>query len=192
MGAQAAARKARQAERAREDAEANRLPKWTPFVRVTPVMAPAKRERLIQDTIRLAAASGFPMTSDEVVEMMEAKAEQEMYQNSRYTVLVFRDEVNEPGCPAMIHLSIRRNDRARPREERWRDFQRIKSELVGPDNEGAELYPAEDRVADCADQFHIFVLADPELRFPFGFKQGMRAGPQPGGAAAQTPFDADD
>lgn len=151
-------------------------------------MHPDKREAMVRETLKLCEDQGRPVTREAVERMMDTKADQEMWQNSRYTVLVFRDEEQEPGCPQMIHLSIRRNDRTRPREERYRDFQRIKSEIVGPDHEGVELYPAEHRVADLADQYHIYVIADPEFQFGFGFKEGMRAGPIEGSPATQSPF----
>lgn len=190
MGAQANARKARQAERERERAEAERLPPWTPFQRGTPTMSPERSEALIRDAMRVAAENGQELTYERAKavhdeHMSEAR---ELWQNSRYTVLVWREAKVGPGWPSTTHLSIRRNDRECPREERWRDFQRIKSELVGPDNEGCELYPAEWRVADCANQFHIFVLNNPEDQFPFGFANGMRTGAS-GGGAVQRPFE---
>ena len=70
--------------------------------------------------------------------------------------------------PAMIHLSIRRLDREAVHD--WRDFQRIKNELVGPEHEAVELYPAESRLMDTANQYHVWALAEPmpEMGFPFG------------------------
>lgn len=50
-----------------------------------------------------------------------------------------------------------------------RELPAIKNELVGPENEGVELYPAESRLMDSANQYHLWVLTDPEKRFPFGF-----------------------
>lgn len=54
----------------------------------------------------------------------------------------------------MIHLSIRRQDREPVRD--WRDFQRIKNQLAGPDWEGVEIYPAESRKVDGANQYHLW------------------------------------
>jgi hypothetical protein len=186
MGVQAALKRARREARANEQ---DRLPPWTPFERAVPYISPEKREALIFDALDLAERNGIPTTREAVVAMIDGKLGDEMWQNSRYTVIVFRNEPHEPDMPRMIHLSIRRNDRQRPGPEKWRDFQRIKNELVGPDHEGAELYPAEERVADCADQYHVFVFADPDMRFPFGFREGLRAGPSPDSPAAQTPFE---
>ncbi|MDR3404310.1 MAG: hypothetical protein P4L99_17560 [Chthoniobacter sp.] len=51
----------------------------------------------------------------------------------------------------------------------WREFQRIKNELVGPECEAVELYPAESRLVDTANQYHLWVNPDPRFRFPFGY-----------------------
>ena len=45
----------------------------------------------------------------------------------------------------------------------------IKNVLVGPNCEGVELYPAEDRLVDLANQTHVWCIDDPNFRFPFGF-----------------------
>lgn len=74
----------------------------------------------------------------------------EVFKNSLYTV--FRREM----APGVVHLSIRRNDRTTAKD--WRDFQRIKNELCGPEWEGLELYPAESRLVDSANQYHLWVL----------------------------------
>lgn len=74
------------------------------------------------------------------------------------------------GWPPMIHLSIKRIDRQPVRD--WAHLQRIKNELVGEKNEAIELYPAEDRVVNMANQYHLWVVADPEVRFPIGFHEG--------------------
>jgi hypothetical protein len=48
---------------------------------------------------------------------------------------------------------------------------RIKDELVGPECEGVELFPARSREADAANQFHLWVIAAEQFRFPFGFAE---------------------
>ncbi len=67
------------------------------------------------------------------------------------------------------HLSIKP---LKERRYRWRDFQCIKNELVGPEHEGVELHPAESRLVDTVDQYHLWVAVDPEYRFAFGFTEG--------------------
>lgn len=71
--------------------------------------------------------------------------------------------------PGMIHLSIKRRDRKPVGPERFLHFQRIKNDLVGPEHEAVELYPAESRLVDCAHQYHLWCSPIAGWRFPFGF-----------------------
>jgi hypothetical protein len=98
-----------------------------------------------------------------------------IFVNLKYTVAIWKHR-GQPGSgiPNVIHLSIKRNDREVIHD--WRDLQRIKNELIGPEYEAAELYPAEDRLVDCANQYHLYIMADAEmkpLRFPFGFQERL-------------------
>jgi len=96
----------------------------------------------------------------------------ETWTNSRFQVIVYdleRDQIGErpaTGWPRMVHLSIRREDR-KPIND-WRDLQRLKNELCGTDTEAVELYPAERRLVDAANQYHLYVL-EPGFNFPFGY-----------------------
>lgn len=76
----------------------------------------------------------------------------------------------------MIHLSIKRRDK-KPVHD-WRHLQQIKNELVGPECEGVELYPAESRLVDEANQFHLWCVADPRVRIPVGYAGRLVAEPQ--------------
>lgn len=67
----------------------------------------------------------------------------------------------------MTHLSIKRLDRRALVD--WREFQWIKNDIVGPENEGVELFPAESRLVDGANQYHIWVFEDPSIRWPLGW-----------------------
>lgn len=88
------------------------------------------------------------------------------YVNDVYQVSVRQLEATEHMGP-MVHLSIRRLDREPVHD--WRDFQEIKNQLVGPECEGVELYPAESRLMDTANQYHLWVFKDPTYRIPFGY-----------------------
>jgi len=70
----------------------------------------------------------------------------------------------------IIHLSIKRIDKEPIHD--WRDLQEIKNLLVGKENEAVELYPAESRRVDMANQFHLWCFADPSVKVPFGFNDG--------------------
>ncbi len=73
-------------------------------------------------------------------------------------------------------------------EHDWRDFQRIKNELVGPEAEGVELYPAESQLADSANQYHLWVFDGSGFRFPFGFNDRL-VSDQPLEGGQQRPFE---
>jgi hypothetical protein len=74
----------------------------------------------------------------------------------------------------MTHLSIRRVDRKACRD--WRDFQAIKNQLCGPEREGIELYPAESRVVDTANQFHMWVMPE-GVKLEIGWRVRSVMGP---------------
>lgn len=71
------------------------------------------------------------------------------------------------GWPAMLHLNCRRANREPCHD--WRELQLIKNILVGQEHEAVELYQAETRLTDTANNYHLWVLASPTDRFPFGF-----------------------
>jgi hypothetical protein len=67
-----------------------------------------------------------------------------------------------------IRLSITRHD-GRPCKE-WKHLQHIKNELIGPEHEAVELFPAESRLLDTTNQYHMWVHSDPCYRFPIGWQ----------------------
>ena len=92
-------------------------------------------------------------------------AANEIWANDAYTVIVERR-----GDGSAEHLSIRRNDRGPVSD--WRDKQQIKNELAGPETEAIELYPAESRVVDTANQFHLWCMP-PGVTIPAGWTNRM-------------------
>lgn len=78
-----------------------------------------------------------------------------------------RELYDESGICRMVHLNIRRRD-GRVIFRDWRHFQWIKNQLVGEECEGVELYPAESRLSDTSNKYHIWCVVDPGYRFPFG------------------------
>lgn len=65
------------------------------------------------------------------------------------------------------HLNIRRRDGNVILRD-WRHFQKIKNELCGPEREGLELYPAESRLVDSSNKYHIYV-APAGMQIPIGW-----------------------
>ena len=57
-------------------------------------------------------------------------------------------------------------------------MQRIKNELCGTETEAVEIYPAESRLADTANQYHLWCV-EPGVHFPFGFNDGRLADDTP-------------
>ncbi len=94
----------------------------------------------------------------------DIQAPDETWVNDVYDCIV----THSPEGPT--HLSIKRLDRAPIRN--WRHFQQIKNEVVGEDREAVEIYPAEDRLVDNANQYHLWVLPA-DLVVPLGFDGGM-------------------
>jgi hypothetical protein len=99
-----------------------------------------------------------------VEELIQVLAAPNVFANETYYIQM-------RNAAPFIHLNIARCD-GEPCTS-WRDFQEIKNELVGPENEGVELFPAESRLVDTANQYHLWVMADPGYRFPFGYHRRL-------------------
>jgi hypothetical protein len=108
-----------------------------------------------------------------------------IFRNNVYQVQARNVASVEPFGPT-CWLSIKRVDR-RPIHD-WRDLQRIKNLLVGPEIEAVEIYPAESRLVDTSNQFHLWCFATYKL--PFGYAD-RRVIEVPGHGAQQRPFPAD-
>ena len=74
----------------------------------------------------------------------------------------------------------------------WRELQAVKNLIVGPEHEGFEVYPAESRLVDTANQYHLWVFLDPKVRLPVGFRERevMRADQAAAIGATQRDFEA--
>lgn len=107
----------------------------------------------------------------------ESLRERDVWRNDIYTVFVSRNQIFE-GMPCPITwLSIKRNDKEPCND--WRHFQWIKNQMCGPQTEAVQLYPAESRMVDLSNQYHLWVLADPNVTFPFGFHAGRKMSRKP-------------
>lgn len=89
----------------------------------------------------------------------------ELWANEEYEIIVrFMEERGKGGA---LHLSIKRYDREPIRD--WRHLQSIKNEICGWSREGMELFPAESRLVDQANQTHLWVMpAGVVLEIGFG------------------------
>lgn len=119
---------------------------------------------------------------------------EEVWVNDIYTVQVRRHlkvpaVLDEEGKPFLIcWLSIKRNDQAPITD--WRHMQWIKNQLVGEECEGCELFPAESRLVDGANQYHLWVFENPTFRFPFGFTERSVTESNQVKGTVQRPFPA--
>lgn len=86
-----------------------------------------------------------------------------------------------------IHLSIKRIDK-KPIHD-WRALQRIKNEVIGPECEFVEIYPAESRLVDTANQYWLWGTDDPSFRLPFGFNEGRVVQDGSGAGVVQRSFE---
>ena len=100
----------------------------------------------------------------------EAKAlaarmrEGKVWQSSFYEV-VERTIFVDAWDISMTHLSFKRRDREVMHD--WREGQKIKNAICGSEREAVELYPAESRLVDTSNQYHLWVLGDGQ-KWPFG------------------------
>jgi hypothetical protein len=92
---------------------------------------------------------------------------EEQFMNDKYVVYRRLLKSSSGDLPDAIHLSIRRQDR-QPCHD-WRDFQRIKNQLAGPEWEAMEIYPAESRLVDGANQYHLWCF---DFDLGVGFANG--------------------
>lgn len=58
------------------------------------------------------------------------------------------------------YITLKRYDRHAIRD--WRHLQSIKNEVVGAEREAFEIFPAESRLMDTANQYHLWVLPEGE------------------------------
>ena len=132
---------------------------WQPLRRAEKI--PPSEEKVAAFRAAAEARGVDPERAEAVL-----REESEIVMNDRYVVHVRRH------ADGWIHeLSIRRTDRGP--EFPWRDLQRIKNEVAGPEVEAVELFPAESRLMDTANQRWLW-CAPPGVLFPFGFNAGRQ------------------
>jgi hypothetical protein len=153
---------------------------WVPFEKCA-VMTNSEARQAILDT-KCAVKN-----EEEMQNMIKDLQSCTTFKNNIYTVAVYPPdnfiEDGKGGEIGFIHLSIKRNDRAPVTN--WNHLQRIKNELVGPEHEGVELFPAESRLVNMANQYHLWVLNQPGKQFPFGFNDGRNVSNQIEGSRAK-------
>lgn len=112
-----------------------------------------------------------------------------IWRNDIYTVHERRQAPKDNGLSGdLVWLSIHRHDRQPIRD--WRHLQKIKNDIIGPEEEAIELFPAESRLVDTSNEYHLWCIIG--LTFPFGFGERLVS---EGGfdiGAKQRPWHPDD
>jgi len=95
----------------------------------------------------------------------------EVWISDEYQVNLNRNPPHGMTGMTLWHLSIKRRSKMPIHD--WRDLQAIKNVICGPQYEAVEVYPATDRTADGANQYHLWVFvgngSGTPPRLPFGF-----------------------
>lgn len=133
------------------------------------------RNAFVREHMNKCARAGFEITKKTAIKEYHRTRRWRHYRNDKYIVILdpAPDDQASPdeNVLRVVHLSIKTADRSHLMD--WRDLQQIKTQLCGPHCEGLMLYPDEDRLVDCANQFHIFVpvLKDTgaPVQIPFGW-----------------------
>jgi len=138
-----------------------------------------------------AMAARYGLSETTAASQIERLRGQAIYMNDRYQVNVEIERAPfGEGTSDVAWLSIKRRDRAPVHD--WRELQQIKNMIVGEAHEGFELYPAESRLVDTANQYHLWVFMDPGVRLPVGYRSREVLGAADAAAvgAGQRDFDA--
>ena len=86
--------------------------------------------------------------------------------NNLYQVIERFEGEAELDGKTVTHVSLSIKHRTKEAIHDWRDFQRIKNEIIGPEAEAVELYPAESRLVDNANQYWLWCFVG--MPFPYG------------------------
>ena len=143
----------------------------TPFVKVQRSVATCMEHRLalMQQSSEFyrrffcgVADSSEPEKALWIEQAVQRMNSIQIYENDTYVV---ETRYHTP----YVQLDVRRRDHGDCKN--WRELQQIKNEIIGPENEAMELFPAESRLVDTANQYHLWVHVSPDYRFPFGFAE---------------------
>jgi hypothetical protein len=132
--------------------------KWKPLQPAT-IFGSKNDEKIITATM-----AAYQLTREEAVAKLDAYDNQCTYwRNDIYQVQV-RPFYNDAFKAEMLHINIRRVDGAAVFD--WRHRQLIKNQMVGDECEAFEIYPAESRLVDTSNKYHLWAFTDPTIRMP--------------------------
>jgi len=157
---------------------------------MSPMLLTEPTERITPSSvIEKCMAAG--LTREEAKQHYARMKRLEWWGNETYSASVDRQAMHGLGDDVtVVHISLHRRDREPVRD--WRELQQIKNDIVGAEVEACELYPAESRLVDLANEFHLWAIVSKTgtpARFPFGFQAGARADTVNVPGAVQRPRD---
>jgi hypothetical protein len=148
---------------------------WQPLKRGKLKLPP--EDQHLKETIKqhkaLYKANGMKATGKQIrkraKESIKRLLSDEIWINDLYQVNVDRKTYDN-----WIHLSIKRRGKETIQGSAWQHFQWIKNQLVGEEYEALELYPAESRMVNTVNQYHLWVMKHPfpEACIPCGWNEG--------------------
>jgi len=147
----------------------------TPFERVQPDV---RENQLFRDTLLAQPPEFFSVYFGFVPDITQKMFLVEKLIHTISAPLVYVNDtyrVRIRKATPFVQLDICRHDGAGCTN--WRDFQQIKNEIIGPECEAVELFPAESRLVDTANEYHLWVIPDAKFRFPFGYNVRLTLDP---------------
>jgi len=125
---------------------------------------------------------------EEIEKTYRSLMDDDHYRNDIYHVILRRMPMqSNMSGPDMIHISVKRHDQEAIFD--WRDMQRIKNQLLSDEHEAVQLFPAESRMVDTANQYHMWAYDDVDFRWPIGWDEGVVKLDEVEGLTGQREFD---
>jgi len=109
---------------------------------------------------------GFTMASCK--REMQLQNQEEIWSNGAYEVSVNRED-------DIVHLSLKNYQRTT--DIPWQHKQWIKNDIMGEEYEACELFPAESRLVNTANQYHLWCF--PKGYMKFGWNQRFTSNETP-------------
>lgn len=135
-------------------------------------MTPLTRATVFKDKDKLIAdlaANHFKGDIEAARHYFEhEKQTEEIWHNEKYQVATILSNHDDFG--QMMQINIRRRD-GNVIFRDWREFQDIKNQLAGEECEAIEIYPAESRLIDTANKYHLWCFLD-KRQISFGWHHG--------------------
>lgn len=116
-----------------------------------------------------AIATRYGISPEDAAEHYRTTGQDRVYINDVYLVIVRPAPafMNHQNFAGLMWLSIRRRDGKPIRN--WPDLQEIKNAFLGEQGEAIEVFPAESRRVDSANQYHLFGASN--MKVPMGFPE---------------------